>query len=66
MRRLLGSARPYQLRPTTLKGRGTIIVGSYADILLIDWKNLRMNSTPKETRRYPTGFEMSSSTESQS
>jgi N-acyl-D-amino-acid deacylase len=39
-----------------LERRGTIEVGSYADILLIDWENLRMNSTPRETRRYPTGF----------
>ena len=40
-----------------LKGRGTLEVGSYADILLINWPNLRMMSTPKEPRKYPRGFE---------
>jgi N-acyl-D-amino-acid deacylase len=40
-----------------LKDRGTIEVGSYADILLIDWSRLKMMSTPKEPRQYPIGFE---------
>jgi len=40
-----------------LHDRGTIKGGNYADILLIDWENLEFLSTPKETRRYPQGFE---------
>jgi len=40
-----------------LKNRGTIEEGSYADILLIDWPNLAMKSTPREPRQYPKGFE---------
>jgi N-acyl-D-amino-acid deacylase len=40
-----------------LQDRGTIKEGNYADILLLDWENLRFLSTPKETRRYPEGIE---------
>ena len=40
-----------------LQDRGTIREGQYADILLLDWENLKFLSTPKETRKYPEGVE---------
>jgi len=40
-----------------LKGRGTIEAGSYADILLMDYENLKVMGTPLEPRIQPKGIE---------
>lgn len=45
-------ARVYKLR-----GRGTLLEGSYADIVLIDFDKLEVTGTPLEPRRYPKGIE---------
>jgi N-acyl-D-amino-acid deacylase len=38
-----------------LKGRGVLKVGSYADIVLLDWQGLRIVGKPEESRSYPEG-----------
>lgn len=40
-----------------LKGRGVIREGSYADIVLLDFTNLKVTGTPLEPRRQPEGVE---------
>jgi N-acyl-D-amino-acid deacylase len=40
-----------------LKGRGVINPGSYADIVLLDLKKLKVNGTPVEPRKKPSGIE---------
>jgi N-acyl-D-aspartate/D-glutamate deacylase len=40
-----------------LKGRGVINEGSYADIVLLDLKKLKVNGTPMEPRKKPSGIE---------
>jgi len=39
-----------------LKGRGTICEGSYADIVLMDFENLKNKSNEIEPRNYPQGI----------
>ena len=40
-----------------LTGRGTITPGSFADIVLLDLKNLHVNSTPINPKKKTTGLE---------
>ncbi|MBN2335893.1 amidohydrolase family protein [Candidatus Bathyarchaeota archaeon] len=40
-----------------LEGRGVIKEGGYADILLMDYASLKVNGTPLEPRRQPSGIE---------
>jgi len=40
-----------------LKGRGVIKEGSYADIVLMDFENLKVTATPLEPRKQPKGIE---------
>jgi N-acyl-D-aspartate/D-glutamate deacylase len=40
-----------------LKGRGTLTVGSFADIVLFDMNGLEVTGDPVEPRRYPKGIQ---------
>ena len=39
-----------------IKDRGVIKVGAYADIVLIDFPNLKIVGPPEESRNYPEGI----------